>query len=226
MTERPGCEEVRELVPELATGVADGDARAHALTHLAGCADCRRELEETTRVVDDLVRLAPEHQPSAGFETAVLAAFGARRGGRRLAAAAVGLAACVLAAALGGGLVWWQTADDRDLAEDYRATLAEADGRYLATADLRTAVEPDAGHAFAYEGSPSWVWLTIDDAPSSGTYQVQVVTTEGRTVDVGECEIRDGKGSWGWTLRVPVSEIARVQLLRSGVPTMSADFRT
>jgi hypothetical protein len=177
-------------------------------------------------VVDELARLAPEHQPSAGFETAVLAAFGSPRRSRRTAVAAAGLAACLLAAALGGGLVWWRTADDRDLAEDYRATLAEADGRYLTTADVSTAVEPDAGHAFAYEGTPSWVWLTIDAAPSSGTYQVQVVTKQGRTVDVGECEIRDGEGSWGWTVRLPVSEIARVQLLRSGVPTMSADFTT
>lgn len=225
MTETPDCTPVRQLLPELAAGVADGTERARALAHLAACPDCRRELDDTTRILDELLLLAPEREPSAGFESSVLAALTPRRRWRRpVGAALLALAASVVVAAAGAGLVWWQTADDRQLATQYRQTLAVADGRYLAAADISTVVEPSAGHAFVYQGSPSWVFLTIDSAPSSGNYQVQLVTTDDRTIDVGRCQVIGGKASWGWTLEVPVRDIARIQLLRSGVPTMSADF--
>jgi hypothetical protein len=68
------------------------------------------------------------------------------------------------------------------------------------------------------------VFITIDSAPSSGTYQVQVETTDRQTIDIGLCRIVGGKGSWGWTLGIPVRDISTIQLRRSGVPTMTADF--
>lgn len=225
MPEPQACLQVRELLPELAAGVADGDARALALAHLARCADCRRELDDITAVLDGLVLLAPEHEPSPGFESSVLGALvPARARGRTLRSVALAAAAAVLVAALAGGLVWWQTADDRQLARQYRNTLAVADGRYLAAADISTVVQPSAGHAFAYEGTPSWVFITLDSAPASGTYQVQLITTDDRTIDIGWCEVSSGEGSWGTTIDVPIHDISRIQLLRSGVPSMSARF--
>jgi hypothetical protein len=225
MTDLPLCDEVRDLLPELAADVADGDERAKALAHLAGCADCRRELDEMTTVVDRLVLLAPEHEPSPGFESAVLAAMGATRGSHRRAGAFVlAAAASLLVAAIAAGGVWWQTADDRQLAAQYRRTLTVADGKNLTAAEVSTVADPSVGHAFLYAGGPSWLFLTIKSAPSSGRYQVQLVTTDRRTVDIGWCEISSGRGSWGWTIDVPVSDIRRVQLLRAGVPAMSATF--
>ncbi|MGH8971431.1 MAG: zf-HC2 domain-containing protein, partial [Actinomycetes bacterium] len=219
--------EVRDLLPELATGVAAGDERARALTHLAGCAACRQQLDEMTTVVDELVLLAPEHEPSPGFENAVLAAVEARpRARSRRSPVILAAAASLIGALLAGGLVWWQTADDRDLAHSYRQTLAVADGQYFAAAHITSTDEPYAGHAFAYEGSPSWVFVTIKSAPSSGDYRVQLVTTDQRTIDVGRCRIVGGKGSWGWTSDVRVGDIARIQLVHPGVPTMAADFAT
>ncbi|MGH3347408.1 MAG: zf-HC2 domain-containing protein, partial [Nocardioides sp.] len=50
MPESPRCAVVRELLPELAMGVAPGDARASALAHVAGCASCREALAETAAV--------------------------------------------------------------------------------------------------------------------------------------------------------------------------------
>jgi len=225
MTDTPLCDEVRGLLPELATGVADGDARARALAHLASCSDCRTELDELTSVVDRLVLLAPEHEPSPGFESAVLAAIGPARGaGRRPGAFVLAAAASVLVAAIAAGGLWWQTADDRRLAAQYRRTLAVADGRYLAAAEVSTVAEPTVGHAFVYAGSPSWLFLTIESAPSSGRYRVQLVTADRRTVDIGWCEVASGRASWGRTIDVPVSDIRRIQLLRAGVPAMSATF--
>lgn len=225
MTDTPQCAEVRDLLPEVAANVADGDARARALAHLSRCAGCRRELAEITTVLDGLVLLAPEHEPSPGFESKVLAAMTpAGQRWRRPGALVLAAAASVLVAALATGLLWWNTADDRQLAQQYRRTLDVADGRYLAAAEVRTADASSAGTVFVYQGSPSWLFLTLESAPASGEYQVQVITRDHRTIDVGWCEVSSGKGSWGRTIDVPVHDIRRVQLLRSGMPAMSAAF--
>jgi hypothetical protein len=225
MAEPRACEDIRELLPELAAGVADGGARAVALAHLAHCANCRRKLDETTVVLDGLLLLAPEHQPSPGFESSVLDALVPVRARRRpLRAIVLAAAAMLLVAALAGGLVWWQTSDDRQVARQYQDTLAVAAGRYLTAADISTVVEPSAGHVFAYEGTPSWVFITLESAPSSGTYQVQLITTDRRTIDIGWCQVRSGRGAWGTTIEVPVRDISRIQLLRAGVPSMGARF--
>lgn len=57
------CTEVRDLIPELAAGVASREERAEALAHLARCPACRGELEETAAVVDDLLVLGPSKEP-------------------------------------------------------------------------------------------------------------------------------------------------------------------
>jgi hypothetical protein len=227
MTEMPGCSEVTDLLPEIAAGVADGDARARALTHIVGCARCRRELNELTSVLDGFLMLAPEHDPAPGFETRVLEALepaARRRPRERRVVAALVAAACLLAAALAGVTVWDHTRGDRELAAQYRQTLSVAHGRYLEASNVQTATDRTTGHAFLYAGRPSWVFMTIEHAPHSGSYQVQLVTTDHGVVDVGHCQISAGKGSWGWTVYVPVQEITRIQLVRSGVPTMSAAF--
>lgn len=225
MAEDTNCLEVKALLPELAAGVAEGDARAQALTHLANCTDCRRELDETTAVLDGLLLLAPQRQPAAGFESTVLAAMSpTRRAPSRATRMLLAAAATLIVAALGAGLVWWNTGDDRHLAAQYRRTLSVADGRYLAAAKVNTATGATAGHVFAYAGNPSWVFMTIEHAPTSGTFQVQLVTTSHRTIDVGSCEITSGKGTWGWRLYLPVHDIASIQLVQTGAPIMSATF--
>jgi anti-sigma factor RsiW len=78
-----GCEEMRELAPEIALGVLDGEQRAEALRHLATCADCRREVEQLSQVADELVMLAPVQEPPAGFESRVVEAIGLRPQPRR-----------------------------------------------------------------------------------------------------------------------------------------------
>jgi hypothetical protein len=225
MLEPVGCEEIRDLLPEVAAGVADGSARALALAHSVRCADCRRELDEITAVMDALVLLAPEREPSAGFESAVLSALSpapVRR--RRRGAVALAVAAAILVGAVSGGLVWRQTGDDRQLARQYRDTLAVAGGRYLTAADVKTVGDRSAGHVFAYQGVPSWVFVSIDSAPSSGRYWVQLITTDQRTINIGYCNVTAGKGSWGAAVPVAIHDIGRIQLSRAGTTSMSARF--
>src|SRR5262245_60291222 len=131
------CEAIREIFPEVAMGVASGEARAGAMAHLVGCPDCRRELEEVTATVDELLLLAPEHEPPAGFETRVLNALDDRAPRRHLLRTSLVLAAAfILVAAIAASFVWVRSANDRDLADQYRHTLAVADGTNFRAADL------------------------------------------------------------------------------------------
>src|SRR4051812_20028873 len=93
------CDEVRELIPELALGVAPGDERgertpgralgaprgdegARAPAPAARAPACRALLERSAATADELLLLAPEHEPPAGFDARVLAAMRPRRRGR------------------------------------------------------------------------------------------------------------------------------------------------
>jgi hypothetical protein len=222
MTER--CNEVRELIPELATGVAPGDERATALAHIATCADCRARLEDTTELVDELMLLAPEHEPPPGFEARVLTAMDSTTPRHRPRATWLAAAAVVLVALGATAATRWADSDDRRLAEQYRQTLEVADGSYLRAADLMTSAGSEAGHVFGYQGRPSWVFMTVEGAPS-GDYDVSLVTDDGQVRDIGECWVRDGRGSWGTAVDIPIRAVDRVEMHGSDGATLTAAFK-
>jgi Putative zinc-finger len=218
------CAEARELFPELAAGVAAGDERARALGHLSGCPACRREFAGIAEVIDELLWLVPEHDPPAGFESSVLArltpaAPRRRRPHPRLLWAASIVAAAVLAA----GAVWWHTADDRELASDYRHTLTVAHGHGLSAAPL-LAGDSETGTVFAYDGSPSWIYVTFRSAPLQGRYDVRLLTTDGRRLALRPFTARPGGTAWGSTIQVPIRQIQKIKFIRSNVPIMTASF--
>ena len=68
-----GCDRVRELVAELAIGIADGRERDAAMRHAVTCPDCRQLVCELSAVVDDLLLLAPSHEPPPGFTAETVA---------------------------------------------------------------------------------------------------------------------------------------------------------
>src|ERR671930_539101 len=119
MNAEMGCDQVRELAPELALGIAEGEERAAALRHLGSCTGCRRLVSELSSVGDELLLLAPAKEPPPGFESGVLGRLDQPPRRRRLQLLAprwrwvAVAAAVVLAAALGGGSVLLATADDR-----------------------------------------------------------------------------------------------------------------
>lgn len=259
MSPAPDCVSVRDLIPELAAGVAAGDERARALKHLAGCASCRAELEQAAKVIDDLLMLAPGHEPPAGFEQAVLAAIaspppgagpaavssrrafparlarGTRRPGTRRLGATRGpgtrrrtvlrtgaAALVVVAAAVSSAVAVWQsTAADRQLAASYHKTLAVAAGSSFTAATIYTG-HRSAGHVFAYQGVPSWIFLTIQATPGSGAYDAWLVTRDGARVELGQVAVADGKASWGTTLKLPIAQIQFIELTKRGSPAMIA----
>ena len=209
MADMERCEEVRDLLPELAAGVAAGDTRARALAHVATCAGCRRELEELSTVLDSLLLLAPEHEPSAGFESSVLAAMEPEhRPSRRVRTVLFALAASVVAVALAAGITWWQSSDPQDRVV---AAVTYDGGRQV-------------GEAVAHGGDRPWVYLRLESAPEPGRYLVRLVTTDKRRFDIGWCRVHDGKGSWGWAVDVPPSDLRAVNLVRDGEVAMRASF--
>jgi hypothetical protein len=219
------CAEARDLFPELAAGVAAGDERARALGHLSGCPACRREFAATAEVIDELLWLVPEHDPPAGFESSVLARLTPALAPRRRPRPRLQWAASIAAvAALAAGAVWWQTADDRELASNYRHTLTVAHGHDLSAAPLLLAGDAETGTVFAYQGSPSWIYVTFRSAPPQGTYDVSLLTKDGRRLGLRPFTARPGGTAWGSTIAVPIQQIQKIEFIRSKVPIMTASF--
>ncbi|HEX2050280.1 MAG TPA: hypothetical protein VHJ34_06545 [Actinomycetota bacterium] len=208
MSERRDCDELRRVAPEIALGIATGDERAAALEHLAVCADCRRHLDGLAQVADELVTLAPAREPPLGFESAVVGRLGERRA-RRLRVPLAAAAAALVVALAGVGATLAATSDERDLAARYRDTLATARGDYFAAAGLLAPDGERAGTVFAYEGEPSWIFMTLDRA-RAGPFECVVVTEDGGRLSLGSFDA--SRGVWGATLPVPVHDVERVVL--------------
>jgi hypothetical protein len=226
MNPRSGhCAELSAVLPELALGIADGEERARALEHLAGCPDCRRELEELSRVADELIALAPEREPPAGFEARVLERLDVgktptrpvrhRLRRLRLPAAALAAAAATVVA------MTFASSSDRRLASQYRAALQGGHGQYFQSARLRAPAGGPAGTVFAYQGSPSWLFYVLTSPYRSGRYTEQIVTRSGKVVTLPRFGLV--AASWGLATPVPVKDIARVRLIREPRgPTLQA----
>lgn len=214
MTRPPSCEEARALAPEVALGIASGEERASVLAHVRDCGECRRLLEGLAETADALLLLAPQEEPSGGFETAALARIGGRRRSsrRRLAQR---VAAATLAAALGGGAVLWITAEDRRLGSRYRAALAEANGKYFGVLPLHGAGGDEAGHLFEYEGSPTWLFLVLEEPLETGEYTIRIEPRDGDPIDLDAGELQEGGLTWGSAIPLSLRLVDAVQIVDS-----------
>jgi len=208
------CEDTQRIAAELALGIADGADRAQALRHLAGCAECRRAVEELSEIADELLTLTPEREPPMGFESRVLARLQPPpRRVRRWRRVLVVPAAAAAAAALAAGVVLGATRDDVRLAEHYRATLAEANGSYFEAARLRAPGEVPAGLVYAYRGKPSWILVYVDRAHRSAAYKVELAMTSGKRVPLTSFRLDPATGSAGAAIPVDIHGVAAVRLI-------------
>jgi hypothetical protein len=219
------CEEIRNLVPEVALGIAPGEERARVLAHIRTCADCRRLLEGLAETADGLLLLAPSHEPPSGFESKVLTGMNdiapVHRSRRYLGAAAV-----VAAAAIAAGGVLWSTADERSVAAHYREALEVANGEYFGVVELMSGDGDRVGHLFAYQGSPSWVFLVFTDPLPSGDYQAEIEQRSGELTAIGSLEVSAGKVTWGSDLPVELRAVHAVRILDDrGIVAVEGAFR-
>jgi hypothetical protein len=245
------CGQVRPLLAELAARALTGQERAGVLRHTAGCLTCREELAELAKIADELLLLAPEKQPPVGFESMVVARLTgvppgeeetvatsarprrvARRAGRRLtgtrrtrrAVAVLAASAVLVAAAVLGGLaVHAGSAGDRATAERYRQVLQTASGSYLRAEPFRTAYGARAGTLFLYQGSPSWLLVSVTAAPTDGRYEMFVANAAGVAYPIGTCQMSSGTGTAAYRLAMPVRDVTAVRLVGPAGVVLTAD---
>jgi Putative zinc-finger len=209
---RAECEDIRELLAELALGIAGGEERARVLDHATGCRDCRRELEQLTTVTDELLLLAPEAEPPRGFEERVLARI-APRPPRRSAftrrllrpALAIAAGAAIASAALVAGY-----SGDHRLANEYRQALAAADGSRFVAMPLRDGAGVKRGSVSLYEGKPSWIVVALSPGGRRPVSAAEVVSRTGRRIALRGFALRGGV--WGGPLPIGLGQVASVQL--------------
>jgi hypothetical protein len=220
------CDEIRDLLAEVALGIADGAERARALDHVAGCADCRRELERQSAVADGLLTLSPEEEPPPGFEVGVLRAIDPPTAKRRRLLprlAFVGaVAASVVVTAVGMQVA---SRDDRRLADQYREALAEANGTYFGSARLADPAGRPGGVLFVYRGSPSWILVTVAPQHRAASARAEIVTRDGRRIRLASFRLVDG--AWGGALPLDLGDVAAVHLVGDdGRSTLVADLQS
>jgi Putative zinc-finger len=207
------CEELQRLAPEIALGTVDGEERAEALRHLATCGECRRLVDQLTTVADELLMLAPVQEPPVGFESRVIDALGLRRPRRRLGRRVLTwLGPPVAAAAVTAVALVAVYHDDRVTAERYRTTLEQANGEYFQAEQLRDGTGAEAGVAFAYQGHPSWLLVTVDPRHRDQVASAELVTRDRRTLRLPGFELGPD-GSWGGVIPVDVYEVSAIRLL-------------
>jgi hypothetical protein len=227
------CEELREPLAELALGIASGEQRARVLDHTGRCPHCQRLLGELALVGDELLTLAPEHEPPPGFEVHVLERLGRPprprrrrllRGRRGAALAAV--AAAAAAAAVSVAIVLEQTEDERRLGGQLQAVLSRANGKYLAVTELRDRPGREAGLVFHYGGEPSWIFVTLERPLPPARYVATLVTRAGGTRELGTFPLGGGALSFGATTRVDLLQVTQMRLrAERGGPVYTARFQ-
>jgi hypothetical protein len=163
--------------------------------------------------------LAPIQDPPAGFESRVVEALGLQRPPRRrlprwLAPRwlAARLGPALAAAAVTAAALVAVYHDDHRTAERYRETLAQAGGQYFQAEPLADEAGARGGVAFGYDGSPSWVLVTVDPAHRDAVTRGELVTKDGRTIAIPGLEL-DRKGSWGGAIPVNLYRVASIRLL-------------
>jgi anti-sigma factor RsiW len=207
----PRCEEFRELAPELALGIVEGEERGRALEHLADCPDCRRRVEELSEVADGLLLAAPHREPPVGFESKVLSevlpAPPKRRRRRRLALVLTPAAAAAASVAVTLGIV---SGDLRD-ASHYHQTLQEANGKEFEAYSLYDGGAV-AGTVFSYQGRPNWLVITVDPADRADLTSAQLVMDDGSQIPLNWFQL-DASGSSGGGIPVDPHSVSVLRLL-------------
>jgi hypothetical protein len=208
------CRDLREFAPEVALGIADDETRARIRAHADGCPACRSELARLSTLVDEILRLAPERQPSRAFQERTLRAMQrpttAKLPPIRAQRTAALLIAALLAAGTATAATLFAVRHDRQLAAHYRAALSTAHGSAFDAAELRTPNGTRAGTVFTYQGAPSWAFITIDRAYRSLAVRAAVVTTRNHIVPLPS--YRPRAGSWGGVLPLEPATIRSFRL--------------
>jgi hypothetical protein len=81
------------------------------------------------------------------------------------------------------------------------------------------------GEVYVHQGSPSWMFMSLHGAPSSGTVMCELRLADGVTVPVGTAQVRDGVAQLARSVNVDVRQLSGAMLVAPGGSTLaSASF--
>ena len=130
----------------------------------------------------------------------------------KAAAAALLLASTFGAAHLVGGAAPARVAQPAAAGTVRSGVLLAADGRPL-------------GRAYAYSGSPSWVFMDVHGSGLRGLYTCELHLGNGTTLPAGVVTVYNGAGDWAHTVNIQVSQLRTATLVTpTGVSVASAAF--
>jgi hypothetical protein len=197
------CDSFSDSLAELALGILTGRQRAATLAHVEACPHCAEELEQLSRVADDVVLMAPEVEPPVGFEVRLFTRMGVTDTPvrRRTVPPRWVLASAAAVVALVVGLTIGLSMGSHP--SGYRQALGghPTAGMPVASANL---VENGmaVGRVATYGGAKPWMVMTLADSSARGRVICEVVTDNGVTHRVGAFNAKEGYGAWGSPLHV------------------------
>lgn len=215
------CEAIHDDLIEFALGTLSGRRRSLVLDHLETCAHCNAELESLTRVTDTMLWLAPEAEPSVGFESRVITRYcesGARRKSSPQRRARVFAVAAVLVAMVGIGMGVLVTNGGGPARPS--ATARPVLGNLTSDGQV-------VGHVSISSGSPSWMIMNVEAGQLSGVVWCQVTLANGHTETVGKFTLAHGYGSWIAPVNAMGSRVRSARLVNAnGAVLARATFAT
>jgi anti-sigma-K factor RskA len=221
------CDEHSDNLAELALGILTGRERAATLAHVDACPRCAEELEQLSHLADAVVSIAPEAEPTVGFEVRLFNRMGladspptstapsSRRSAtawRRAAATprwALAAAAVVIALVLGLSLGWSNGPNHPGTAHEVATAALIENGRRV-------------GRVSTYGGSNPWMIVTLAGSSTQGTVICEVVTANGVTHKVGSFSAKDGYGAWGAPLQVAPQDVRKAEVVTSNGAVIAA----
>ena len=232
MTDDRQCDALRDAIVEVALGIASGEERTRVLEHTSRCSNCRRLLRELSLLGDELLLLAPEHEPPAGFELRVLERLGPRDRPRRPSlrsrwvAVLAAFAAALVAGSGAAAGVLTATHDERQLGNRLRAVLKRANGQYFAVSELREPAGRQVGLVFHYGGNQAWMFVTLERPLPRGRYVAQMVTRAGTTPVLGVFALDGSDRSFGATTQQDLTQVTGLRIRNTrGGPVYTARFQ-
>src|SRR5262245_61689429 len=191
-----GCPDVREIAPDFALGILDGEARADVLLHLDHCTTCQRFVSELSETADAVVLLAPEAEPPPGFERRALDRIvetSRRRRWRAVKLVAVTAAAAPILSVVAVRIVDQGREPTSSVAAPGTAqtvSMVGADGKEVGKVDVVS------------DGTNMALDLDVAYSLPDGDYNI-VLTRSGAPKEViGDLHVNGGSGSWSGPARV------------------------
>jgi hypothetical protein len=216
----PGCLEVDDDLAELALGALTGKRRMLALAHLEHCPRCTALVEDLSSAADQLLQLAPEAEPPAGFEASLFQRLGIlqrpaphrSRWSRWRVSALVAAAAVVVVLAFGVGTLVGRGSGGTSSEPPIQLASLVSHGH-------------DMGRVYVYAGNPTWLFMVIYDSNWQGTLRCEVTLDDGAPMVLGRFWLSDGKGAWSESVNVPAGRLREARVIdATGRVLASADL--